>query len=222
MSDILEEIQTDLRDEQLLQTLKKYSKYAILLAIVIIASTIFFNYQKQSKIDKQQAISNIYYEAQTALKNNNLDEAKIFLNKVIDTKNQNFAPFAALELSKIFFDQGNVTEGKTVLQKVISNQDYNIMIRELAEITAISYNGAEDVNADIARLKILSKANSPWEISAKLLLAEKLMQVNLQSAERTLLELKEYAKTPTRTLFIVDVMLQNIKQKNKNTGEITE
>ncbi len=129
MSDILRQVDDDLRREKITKLWNKYGLYAILLSVIIIVSVIGYQLNVSISKSKNESLVEKYINAANSdyfIKQIPLYEA------VISADNKYLSGLAELKTSKLQIENGNIEEGLIVLEKITENKEYDIIIRDLA------------------------------------------------------------------------------------------
>ena len=129
MSEILRQVDEDLRKEKLSNLWKKYGLYAILLSITIIVSVIGYQLNFYISKSKNESLVEIYINAS----NDDLFIQQIpMYEEIISSNNEYLSGLAELKTSNLQIENGNIEEGLLVLEKIAANKEYDIIIRDLA------------------------------------------------------------------------------------------
>ena len=129
MSDILRQVDEDLRKDRLLGLWKKYGNYIIGIIVILILSVIgyqvnFFLSQKNS-----ERIVEMYLNAV------NSDDVNLSINNLaaIDDSDHTFiASLARLRSANLHVENGNLSEGRAKLKEIINNEKNESIITDLA------------------------------------------------------------------------------------------
>ena len=116
MSDILRQVDEDLRKEKLHQLWKKYRFYAISLFFIVLIAVIGFQFWVSLDKSKNEKIVNKYINATNE---NDLNEGLAQLEEIIDADNIYLSGLAELKIANLYVSNGNKVEGSIRLEKII-------------------------------------------------------------------------------------------------------
>ena len=129
MSDILRQVDEDIRKERISTLWKKYGLYLILLVVLIITSVLGLQINKSINIANNEKIVESYLSATT---NKNYSEAKSKIEKLISLDNKYISSLSELKISNLLIEEGNETEGVLILERIIQNNSYDQLIKDSA------------------------------------------------------------------------------------------
>ena len=115
MSDILRQVDEDLRKEKLSDLFKKYGLYVILALVIIIGSVI--GYQVMVSIDKSknEKLIETYIKATNS---KNISEQHSLLDELINADNNYISSIAELKIANLKIENGNIKDGILDLEKL--------------------------------------------------------------------------------------------------------
>ena len=129
MSDVLRQIDEDLRKDKLNKLWKNYGLYIIVLIITIILAVIGYQIKVSSDKSSNQKL------VETFLATSNNEDIENVLNNfdiIINSNNNYLSGLAELKKSNLLIKNGNYEDGLFVLKKVINNKKYDPVINDLA------------------------------------------------------------------------------------------
>ena len=129
MSDILRQVDEDLRKEKLSNLFKKYGLYTILTLMVIIGSVI--GYQVKVSVDK----SNSEKLIEQYIKSINIKDPNISINglkEITESTNNYISGLAQLKLSRLYLQNGDKKKNNIILKEIMNNNDYEQIVIDLA------------------------------------------------------------------------------------------
>ena len=129
MSDVLRQIDEDLRKDKLNKLWKNYGLYIIVLIITIIVAVTGYHIKVSSDKSSNQKL------VETFLATSNNEDIENVLNNfdtIINSNNNYLSGLAELKKSNLLIKNGNYEEGLFVLKKVINNKKYDPVINDLA------------------------------------------------------------------------------------------
>ena len=207
MSDILRQVDEDLRKDKLFQLWKKYGLYLIAFIIIIVTSVI--GYQISNSLNKtyNEKIVESYINA---INNENINEQILLLTSIDDSKNSFISSLIDLKVSNLQIQSGNIEESLLMLDEI--SQNGNLIIKDLATYYILMKN-IDKITED----KFMSYLNSERinRSSFKFLFEEliaikKLLSGEIDESKNRFQALIDYPTTP-----------ENIKIRASKFIEIT-
>ena len=129
MSDIIRQIDEDLRREKLSKIWNKYGLYAVSTIIVIVFTVIGYQLNVSISKSKNEILVETFIKATN---DNNFIEQIPLYEEIISSNNEYLSGLAALRTSNLQVQNGNIEEGYSTLEKIAENIEYDIIIRDLA------------------------------------------------------------------------------------------
>ena len=129
MSDIIRQIDEDLRREKLSKLWNKYGLYAVSTIIVIVFTVIGYQLNVSISKSKNEILVETFIKATN---DNNFIEQIPLYEEIISSNNEYLSGLAALRTSNLQVQNGNIEEGYSTLEKIAENIEYDIIIRDLA------------------------------------------------------------------------------------------
>ena len=129
MSDILRQVDEDLRKERLSNLWKKYGLYLVAFIIVIVLTVV--GYQLKASIDKSknENLLEIYIESANS---ESFNQQLLMLETITNSKNIHLSGLADLKIANLFIENKNIEKGLIKLEEIAANQNYDIIINDLA------------------------------------------------------------------------------------------
>ena len=137
MADIFDEVSEELKQDQLIQAWKKYSKLIITLILLIIISLI--SYQAYVIWDKKkiEAISEQYFKALEKLENKNYSIShSLFLNNSQNHKN-GYSILSLFGLAETNYQNGKIDEMILNYKTIYDDESIDIYYRNLSRILSV-------------------------------------------------------------------------------------
>ncbi len=129
MSDILRQVDEDLRKERLSNLWKKYGIYFIAVITIIVVTTIGFQFKLYSdKSDNEKLVE--MYISSTNIKN--MNEQILSLENMINSQNNFLSGLAQLKIINLQIENGLINEALIGLENIIDNVKFEPIIIELA------------------------------------------------------------------------------------------
>ena len=126
MSDILRQVDEDLRKERLSNLWKKYGLFAILSAIFLV-----IGFQLKSAIDKSknERLVQIFIDVTNE---KNVDQQLVSIEELIGSSNVYLSGLAELKMANLQIQNNSPQGGLLVLKEIINNDRYEPIIKDLA------------------------------------------------------------------------------------------
>jgi hypothetical protein len=170
MADILDEVQEDLRHEQMHRLWQRYSKYIVMvaLAIVLIAggNAAYKGYQNQ----RHMADATEYTAAMDLADGQQRKEALDQLAKLDGQASSGYKTLSLFSEAGLKVKQNDLPGAIASYDKLASDSSLDSSYRELATVISASIKldiPGTDLNSLSAQLDPLTKAGHPWRGSAK-------------------------------------------------------
>lgn len=129
MSDILRQVDEDLRKERLSNLWKKYGIYFIAVITIIVVTTIGFQFKVYSdKSDNEKLVE--MYISSTNIKN--MNEQILSLENMVNSQNNFLSGLAQLKIINLQIESGLINEAVIGLENIINNVTFEPIIIELA------------------------------------------------------------------------------------------
>tara|TARA_Y100000816_G_scaffold281825_1_gene256775 strand:+ start:777 stop:1409 length:633 start_codon:yes stop_codon:yes gene_type:complete len=165
MSDILRQIDEDLRKERIIQLLKSYGIYIIVTIVVIIVSIISYQLVISKNKSENERLVEIYIQAES-IKNSNQKLEKF--SELINAQNEYLSGLAELKVANFYINNDNIEKALESLDNIIDNQKYDPIINDLSlyfmlmiKLEKISYEEfssyIDDEMIEISKFKYLFK-----------------------------------------------------------------
>ena len=129
MSDIIRQIDEDLRREKLSKLWNKYGLYAVSTIIVIVFTVIGYQLNVSISKSKNEILVETFIKATN---DNNFIKQIPLYEEIISSNNEYLSGLAALRTSNLQVQNGNIEEGYSTLEKIAENIEYDVVIRDLA------------------------------------------------------------------------------------------
>lgn len=129
MSDILRQVDEDLRKEKLFNLWKKYRLFLALFTLTVVVLVV--GYQMITSIDKlnNEKLIEKYIKATNE---KNISQQLILLQELTNSNNEYLSSLADLKISNLLIESKNIDEGLFLLEEIIKNENYDSLIRDLA------------------------------------------------------------------------------------------
>ncbi|MCC8416619.1 MAG: DUF2659 family protein [Rickettsia endosymbiont of Gnoriste bilineata] len=195
MADILQEVLSDKNEEKKLYYFKKILPITIILTLIVILFMLINNWRDRKAIKNNQKTGDILAKS-IALINDNKDLAIKSLDNLMTTSNNKVSGLAAIEQASIKIHQGDFIEARTLLKKVIDNNNYDELTSAYARLVWLSLMiddpNLSDININAIEkyLNYFDDENKPFFGTANIIKATWYIRNNSKDlAENTLKKL---------------------------------
>ena len=145
MSDILRQVDEDLRKERLAKLWKNFGIYIILFIVFIFVSVLGYQLKTNYDNEKNEKLVEIYLKNTD---NNNFDEILSQYELIVNSDNEFLSGLAELKKSNLQLEKGNYEDGVLGLKNFIENNKYDPFLKDLA-IYFVLLNGINDLEDTI-------------------------------------------------------------------------
>lgn len=129
MSEILRQVDEDLRKEKIKTIWKKYYLYIIIFLVIIIFAPLSYQITKTINLSKNEKYVEDYLNYINISDSNN----KIIELENLSRNNNNLiSSLASLKIANIYIEENKIKEGRSELLKISNDIDNNEIIRDLA------------------------------------------------------------------------------------------
>jgi len=167
MTDLIDEVQEDLKAEKYNVIVQRIIKLFSVAAVIVVIGVSAYVWKERSVTQLHDQLGVWLNQGFAAVDNNQLDEAIGCFDKIIEHSHQQYASIAYFQKAALLFKQNKIDEGQKVLLSVADQQHFDRAIRELAQINYL----AQQLNSEQSDLKqaeeILAKLtheNKPWRL----------------------------------------------------------
>lgn len=166
MADIFDEVSEELKQDQLIQFWKKYSKYFISIALVLIISFLgyfFYNQWKQKTLENS---SSQYFSAIKKLENKEFESSLEDFSKGVNENNRGYKILSLFGLAEANFKLGKINEMILNYETIYNNQDIDIYYRDLARLLTVMKNNTKTFEEQINILQPILNSPSKLQLLA--------------------------------------------------------
>ena len=166
MADIFDEVSEELKQDQLIQFWKKYSKYFISIALVLIISFLgyfFYNQWKQKMLENS---SSQYFSAIKKLENKEFESSLEDFSKGVNENNRGYKILSLFGLAEANFKLGKINEMILNYETIYNNQDIDIYYRDLARLLTVMKNNTKTFEEQINILQPILNSPSKLQLLA--------------------------------------------------------
>ena len=166
MADIFDEVSEELKQDQLIQFWKKYSKYFISIALVLIISFLgyfFYNQWKQKMLENS---SSQYFSAIKKLENKEFESSLEDFSKGVNENNRGYKILSLFGLAEANFKLGKINEMILNYETIYNNQDIDIYYRDLARLLTVMKNNTRPFDEQVNILQPILNSPSKLQLLA--------------------------------------------------------
>ncbi|HJD56570.1 MULTISPECIES: DUF2659 family protein [Rickettsieae] len=210
MTDILQEVLSDKNEEKKLYYFKKILPITIILTLIVILFMLINNWRDRKAIENNQKTGDILAKS-IALINDNKELAIKSLDNLMTTSTNKVSGLAAIEQASIKIHQGDFIEARTLLKKVIDNNNYDELTNAYAHLVWLSLMidepNSSDVNTNEIEkyLNYFDDENKPFFGTANIIKA--IWYINNNS--------KDLAEDTLKKLISLESTTQTVKEQAK-------
>ena len=137
MADIFDEVSEELKQDQLIQIWKKYSKLIITLISLIIISLVSYQAYITWNKKKIEAISEQYFQALEELEDKNYSESYNLFLKNSQNDKSGYSTLSLFGLAESNYQNKKIDEMILNYQTIYSNENIDIYYRNLSRILSV-------------------------------------------------------------------------------------
>ena len=162
MADIFDEVSEELKQDQLIQIWKKYSKLIITLISLIIISLVSYQAYITWNKKKIEAISEQYFQALEKLEDKNYSESHDLFLKNSQNDKSGYSTLSLFGLAESNYQNKKIDEMILNYQTIYSNENIDIYYRNLSRILSV----LKDNKSSFDKQKLLLEPilNSPSKL----------------------------------------------------------
>ena len=199
MADVFNEVDEELRQEQYKRLWKKYGKYVVALAVVVVLGTASSVGWEEYKITAREAESSRFVAAVRLIESGDHAQGSAALGALAEDAGVGYRILARLRQAAVLREAGDHSVALSVYERLVADSSVDKHLQDLARLLAAQVMlelGA--ANEDITnRLVPLLTDNNPWRHSARELQgALALQDGDADTAIREFTELSEDVTAP--------------------------
>ncbi|MFH1804124.1 MAG: tetratricopeptide repeat protein [Pseudomonadota bacterium] len=201
MVDIFQEVEEDLRRERTEKLWRKYGKFVIAVAAIVVLGVAgregWKSYEETSRIENGTRFANAL--ELVAEGPNRQDAALAALDGIIADGKGGFVALGHFQKAAVYVNAGDPAQAVTELEAIAGNSSLDKVFRDLA-VVQIAMNSADASTADtlIARLKPIAVPENVWYYSAREMIAVlEIAAGRIEAAKPLLTELADDSEAPT-------------------------
>jgi hypothetical protein len=168
----IQEVNEELKQEQYQKLWKKYGRYFVGVAVVVILGVAGWQYLQQQERKAHEAASVQYFAALTAARAGKNAEASKLLARVAGERGGGYGALARLRRAALFANEGEMKAAAAEYRRLADDEKAPKVFRELGTVLwGLAALDTASPKAAIDRLKPLTADTSPWRYSARELVA---------------------------------------------------
>lgn len=195
---LFREIDEELRQEHYATLWKRYGKYIIALAVLLVVSVAGFQSWRYYDVQQRQGDSESFSYAQTLVRTQQFEEAAGAFAAVAAEAGPGYAMLARFQEAGAQVRQGNHAEAAEIYRSIAGNGDYDAVYRQLASLLqAIELLDTDNLNEAIDLVTPLDNEGNPWRHGAREVLAMAAMRSgDIEAAREGFTRLSEDPAVP--------------------------
>lgn len=154
MSDLINEIKEDIKQEQLYNFLKKHTKTIIICVVVFIVALSASLWYKDYQLSKVHKEGSEYLTAINKMRAENVNEA-IAQMESMRSGDTNYAALASLNVASYSVYNKDFSKAMQLFEEVSGNSSYSPYLRDLAKLSSIQVGYEAKIHDDSATIKAL-------------------------------------------------------------------
>ena len=166
MADIFDEVSEELKNDQLIKTWKKYSKFIIAFVLLSIISLISYQALKNWNEKKIESISKVYFEAIENLEDKNYSKSKELFLKNAENYEGGYKMLSLFGLAESNFKDGKIDEMILNYKNIYDDNSIDIYYRNLSRILSVIKDNSGSYNEQMLLLKPIINSPSKLQILA--------------------------------------------------------
>ena len=187
MADIFDEVSEELKNDQLIKTWKKYSKFIIAFVILLIISLISYQALKNWNEKKIEGASKVYFEAIENLEDKNYTKSKELFLKNAENYESGYKMLSLFGLAESNFKDGKIDEMILNYKTIYDDNSIDIYYRNLSRILSVIKDNSGSYNEQMLLLKPIINSPSKLQILAAELEVILLIKFNkIKEAQRAI------------------------------------
>ena len=166
MADIFDEVSEELKQDQLIQIWKKYSKLIITFILLIIISLVSYQVYVIWNKKKIEAISKQYFQALDELEDKNYSKSHNLFSKNSKNDKSGYSILSIFGLAEANYQNGNIDEMILNYQTIYDDKNIDIYYRNLARILIVLKDNKSSFNQQKLLLNPILNSPSKLQILA--------------------------------------------------------
>ena len=162
----------DVQTEQVKAFVKKYGFWIVIAMIVILTIAVSFESIKAKRADKSAELTESFAYAISLQNQGRYKEALDIYKKIEDSGNDIYEAVAKIQISNIYFEQGNIQDAVALLQKIVDTKGLNKELHDMSVVKLATYKLDTAPKAEVETLLMpVATSSGSWSNIAKEMLA---------------------------------------------------
>ena len=214
MADIFQEIDDELRQDRAARIWKKYGKYAIGVAILILVAVGGYRFWQEKESTQLSEDSASYSSAINLAEKGRVEESMKIIDRLAAKGSYGYAILARFQQAVLFGHKKDDAAAVKALRNIADDPDIPIIFKEFADIQLAIYQYAEsDPGQLISRLESVGQLGSPWYPFVQETKALMLIKMGDNAGAKLIFkELADADGTPTRMRVRVSEILMALPE----------
>jgi len=188
MSDLIREVEEDIRQERWMNLAKKYGPYVIAAVVVIVGATGGYVFWQQWQAQQREAATEQLVNAVVLRRDEGVDASVAALKSFASEAGTDQGAVADLIAAGLLLQDGKIEEARALYDQVSRQGSVTAPLQQLATLMVVTHSLSDgDPKALQTRLAPLVVEDNPWRYSALELMALLAVRQNDMERARSLL-----------------------------------
>lgn len=169
MSDLIDEVSEDLKEERYSYFVQKITKIFISLAVFTVIAVGLYIWKENNTKKLQAELGTWFHNGIMAAEKGKNSEAIEFYDKIISNNAMQYSALAYLNKAAILIKENKIIESQQCLKEMINNKHLDNSLRDLAQniyLSNIINNNLIESEDSFLALEKLTKKGKIWRISS--------------------------------------------------------
>ena len=167
MADIFDEIEEDLKRDRMDEAWKKYGKFVIAIAVLIVVGTIGYTQWISYTSGQAAEQANMYDQALAKVTAGENSQAIAELDQIAGEAGAGYQLLARLEKAALLVEDGKKAEAVSIYDEIAADDQVSEMYRGLATVLAVMHDAENGEAGDLlAKLAPQMEAGATWRFTA--------------------------------------------------------
>ena len=167
MADIFDEIEEDLKKDKMDEAWKKYGKYVIAVAVLIVVGTIGYTQWISYTSGQAADQANRFDQALTTITSGETEQGLKQLDAIAGDSGAGYQMLARLEKAALLAEDGKKAEAVALYDQIAADSQLDEMYRGLATVLSVMHDAENSAPSDLlAKLAPQLEAGATWRYTA--------------------------------------------------------
>lgn len=174
MSDILQEIDEDLRKDKAREWWSKYGKFVIALCVAAVTATAVFTWQQDRQRAELFEMADRYAAAQALVASGDTASAADQMSALgVDAGDWGIGMVARFQAAGLMAENGDHAGAASAFDAIAADTAIEPLYRELADLFSVlqASLAGEEAGALLTRVEPMTQDGNPWRFSARMIAA---------------------------------------------------